>query len=374
MSPKKFIPVSHPVFSGNEKKYALECLDSVWISSIGKFIPLFEKKFAEFCGVEHAVSTCNGTSALHLALLGLGVSPGDEVLVPTLTYISVANAVRYCGATPRFVDSEARTFNLDPTQIEDKITSKTKGIIAVHLYGHPADMDAILEIARRRGLFVLEDAAESPGAMCRGRMVGGLGDAAIFSFFGNKIVTTGEGGMVMTHNAELSDRIRILRGQGMDPNHRYWFPVVGYNYRMTNLEAAIGLAQTEQIEEHIASRRRVAEWYNQRLEPLREFLTLPIEEPWARHSFWMYTVVLKDTVRLERDAVIGGLAAGGIETRPVFYPMHVLPPYKEADGRYPVAEALARRGINLPTHGLLTEEDVDYIAASLRTLCESRRT
>jgi perosamine synthetase len=370
VSPKRFIPVSHPVFSGNEKKYAMECLDSVWISSIGRFIPLFEQKFAEFCGVEHAVSTCNGTCALHVALLGLGVSPGDEVLVPTLTYISAANAVRYCGATPRFVDSEPRSMNIDPRQIEDKITARTKGIIAVHLYGHPADMDPILEIARRRGLFVVEDVAEAPGALYRGRMVGGLGDAAIFSFFGNKIVTTGEGGMVITRDADLIGRIRILRGQGMDPDRRYWFPLIGYNYRMTNLQAAIGLAQTEQIEEHIESRRRVAAWYNRRLQPLSEFLTLPVEETWARHSFWMYTVILKDSVPLDRDAVMTGLSASGIETRPVFYPMHVLPPYKEPDGRYPVAEAIARRGLNLPTHGLLTEEDIDYIAESLRTLCD----
>jgi len=373
VSPKRSIPVSHPVFSGNEKKYAMECLDSVWISSIGKFIPLFEQKFAEFCGVGHAVSTCNGTCALHVALLGLGVAPGDEVLVPALTYISVANAVRYCGATPKFVDSEPRTMNIDPRRIEEQITGRTKGIIAVHLYGHPADMDSILEIARRRGLFVLEDVAEAPGAMCRDRMVGSLGDAAIFSFFGNKIVTTGEGGMVISHDSDLIERVRILRGQGMDPARRYWFPIVGYNYRMTNLQAAIGLAQTEQIEEHIESRRRVAELYNRRLEPLSEFLTLPVEEPWARHSFWMYTVILKNSVRLDRDAVMAGLSACGIETRPVFYPMHLLPPYEEPLGRYPVAEALASRGINLPTHGLLTEEDIDYIAESLRALCDSSR-
>jgi perosamine synthetase len=373
VSPKKFIPVSHPVFSGNEKKYAMECLDSMWISSIGRFIPLFEQKFAEFCDVEHAVSTCNGTCALHLALLGLGVAPGDEVLIPTLTYVSVANAIRYCGATPVLVDSEPRTFNLDPAKIEEKITGKTKGIIAVHLYGHPADMDAILEIARRRGLFVLEDAAESPGALYRGRKVGGIGDAGVFSFFGNKIVTTGEGGMVLTHNAELGNKIRILKGQGMDPSRRYWFPVIGYNYRMTNLEAAIGLAQTEQVDEHIASRRRVAAWYNQRLQALSHFLTLPVEESWARHSFWMYTVILKDSVGLDRDAVMSGLASKGIETRPIFYPMHVLPPYEEPHGSYPVAEALAQRGINLPTHGLLTKEDINYIAECLQGLCATPR-
>jgi len=369
LNSKKFIPVAHPVFAGNEKKYVNECLDTVWISSAGKFIQLFEETFAKFCSVKHAIATNNGTTALHAALLALGVDPGDEVLVPTLTYVATANTVVYCGARPIFVDSEPRTMNLDPNRIEERITERTKGIIVVHLYGHPANMDPILEIARRRSLFVLEDAAEAHGALYRGRMVGSLGDAATFSFFGNKIITTGEGGMIVTQDAALDKQMRLLRGQGMDPKRRYWFPMVGYNYRMTNIQAAIGLAQMEQVDFHLAKRRTVAEWYQRHLSPLKEFLTLPVEESWARHAFWIYTVLLKGNTRVSRDGFMESLLEAGIETRPVFYPMHVMPPYREPDGTYPVAEDLARRGVNLPTHGELTEEDIEYIASTIKQVC-----
>lgn len=373
MQKRKFIPLAHPVLSGNEKKYVEECLQTTWISSIGKFLPLFEERFAEFCGVEHAVSCNNGTAALHLALLGLGVRPGDEVIVPTLTFVATANAVRYCSATPVFVDSEPVTMNIDPEKIEAKITDRTKGIVAVHLYGHPAEMDPILKLARKRGLFVLEDAAEAHGAEWRGRRVGSIGDAATFSFFGNKIITTGEGGMVTTRNSALAEQIRLLRGQGMDPHRRYWFPMVGYNYRMTNIQAAIGLAQTEQLPEHLEARRRIAGWYYESLANCSEFVGLPQEREWARHAFWMYTIILRDSVALERDEFMARLLEVGIETRPIFYPMHVLPPYREQDGLYPVAEALSRRGVSLPTHGLLTRCEVEYIAGCVRSTCSAGR-
>ena len=369
MSSPKFIPVSHPLLAGNEAAYVGECLQTSWISSIGRFIPLFEQSVAQYCGLAHAVACSSGTSALHLALLACDVGPGDEVIVPTLTYVAAANAVRYCGARPVFVDSEPDTWNLDPAQVEARITPRTRGILAVHLYGHPAEMDPIIELARRRGLFVIEDAAEALGAEYRGRKAGSLGDLATFSFFGNKVITTGEGGMVVTASAPLADKVRILRGQGMDPQRRYWFPVIGYNYRITNIQAAIGLAQMEQISARLAERRRVVEWYARHLEPLRDFLTLPVEREWVRHSFWMYTVVLRDSVKLTRDEFMAGLAEAGIETRPVFYPMHLLPPYEEPAGRYPVAEAVARRGISLPTHSLLSEEDIRYIAGCVAALC-----
>ena len=369
MDKKRFIPVSHPVLAGNEKKYVNECLDTVWISSVGKFIPLFEEAFAKFCNVPFAISCNNGTSALHLALLGLGVAAGDEVIVPTLTYIATANAVRYCNATPVFVDAEPRTMNIDPAAVEQKITRRTKGIIVVHLYGHPCDMDPIMAIARKHDLFVLEDAAEAHGALYRGEKTGSIGDAAVFSFFGNKIVTTGEGGMVTTRSSELARRMRLLRGQGMDPERRYWFPIIGHNFRMTNIEAAIGLAQMEEIEAHLVMRRRVAGWYLKHLAPLTEWISLPIEEQWAHHSFWIYTILLNTGGSAERDAFMQLLAEKGIETRPVFYPMHVMPPYREQDTSYPTAEDFARRGVNLPTHGLLTEEDVVYIADTIRSVC-----
>ena len=370
MIKQKYISLAQPVFKGNEKAYVNEALDTGWISSIGKFIPLFERKFADFCQVPYGVACNNGTTALHLALLGLGVSAGDEVIVPTLTFVATANAVKYCQATPVFVDSEPRTMNMDPRQIERQITSRTKGIIVVHLYGHPADMDPIMEIARSRGLFVLEDAAEAHGATYKGQRVGGIGDAATFSFFGNKIITTGEGGMITTRDAALAERIRLLRGQGMDPQRRYWFPMVGYNYRMTNIEAAIGLAQTENITEHIADRRRVAAWYEKHLAGLSQYVQLPIEEEWGCHAFWMYAILLQETVKIGRDDFMANLHEQGIETRPIFYPMHVLPPYAEPDGSYPIADALSRRGLNLPTHGLLEEEDIAYIAESIRRLCQ----
>jgi perosamine synthetase len=330
---------------------------------------LFEGQFAAYCEVEHAVATNNGTSALHLALLGMGVGPGDEVIVPTLTFVATANAVTYCGARPVFVDSEPRTMNLDAAQLEAAITSRTKGILAVHLYGHPADMDAIAEVAERHGLFVIEDAAEAHGALYKGRKVGGLADAGTFSFFGNKIITTGEGGMVTLRDAGRTERIRLLRGQGMQQDRRYWFPVVGYNYRMTNIQAALGLAQLEQIAQYTAHHRQVAGWYTEELAPVAGALQLPVEAPWARHAYWLYTVVLGGDVAVERDAVMGGLAAVGIETRPVFYPMHVMEPYYEGRGRYPVAERLSERGLSLPTHVGMKREDVVYVAAKLRRLC-----
>lgn len=359
------ISVAQPKLGGNEKKYVLDCLDSNWISSAGKYITAFEDAFAKFCGVKHAIATNNGTTALHLALVGLDLQPGDEVIIPTVTYIATANAVRYCGATPVLVDVDPVTMNIDPMQVEQKITQKTRGIIPVHLYGHPANMEAVSEIAHRRGLWVVEDAAEAHGAKVVGRKVGSLGDCATFSFFGNKIITTGEGGMITTNDDELAAKLRLYRGQGMDPKRRYWFPVVGYNYRMTNIQAAIGLAQLEKIEEALADRQRLAEWYNKALAPLEDKIILPTKHNWAEPVFWMYNIFLRDGDGVRRDSVMRALDSDGIETRPVFYPMHVLPPYEE-DQKYPVADVWAQRGINLPTHLDLTLKDVDRVAYSLQ--------
>ena len=371
MTENKIIPVASPVFAGNERRYVLECLESGWISSIGPFIKKFEDRFASYCKVQHAITCNNGTSALHLALAAFRVGPGDEVIVPTLTYVSTANAVRYCGARPVFVDSEPRTMNLDPTKLQRAITPRTKGIIAVHLYGHPADMDPVLELGRKHNLFVIEDAAEALGAIYRDRRAGALSDVATFSFYGNKVITTGEGGMVTTSRPDLNERIRLLRGQGMDPARRYWFPEVGYNYRMTNVAAAIGLAQLENIEEFLATRAQAAHWYGTHLKRLCNALSLPVEESWAKCAFWSYTVILRESVRLERDALMALLSEDGIETRPVFYPMHRLPPYLEPNTPYPVADGLSRRGISLPMHVALTEDNVAYIASRLEHwLCD----
>ena len=363
---RRRIQVAAPTLNGNEREYVNECLDTVWISSVGHFIGDFETAFARHCGVRHAVGCSSGTTALHLALLGAGCGPGDEVIVPTLTFVASANAVVYCGATPVFADVEPRTMTIDPARVEALITPKTRAIMAVHLFGHPADMDPLRTLADRYGLALVEDAAEAHGALYKGRCVGSLGDVAMFSFFGNKIITTGEGGMVTTSNDELAERVRLLRGQGMDPRRRYWFPVVGFNYRMTNIEAAIGLAQLERIDDHLGARQRVRRWYDERLADLTDVLELPREEPWAHHSFWMYTVLLKDEAGIGRDDLMSRMNDDGIETRPVFYPMHVLPPYRDASGPCPVADRLSARGVSLPTHGGLTEDDVDRVAASLR--------
>ncbi len=358
------IPVAEPTLSGNERKYVLDCLDTNWISSNGKYIGMFEKSFADFCSVKHAIACNNGTTSLHLALVALGLAPGDEVIIPTVTYIATANCVRYCHATPVLVDVEPGTLNIDPAAIEAAITPKTRGIIPVHLYGHPAKMDLIRSIAEKHKLFVLEDAAEAHGATHGDKRVGSLGTVASFSFFGNKIVTTGEGGMLTTDDDALADKMRLLRGQGMDPKRRYWFPVIGYNYRMTNIQAAIGLGQMEQIDEKLSKRRTIGTWYNNELAHLSEEIELPYEETGSRHSYWMYNIFLKTGSEQRRDMVMKILDQAGIETRPVFYPMHVMPPYAETT-QYPVADSWACRGINLPTHEGLTESCVKRIANHL---------
>jgi perosamine synthetase len=359
------IPVAAPMLDGNELKYVSECISTEWISSNGRFIAEFEREFARFCGVKHAIAVNNGTTALHLAMLGLGIEPGDEVIVPTLTYIASANAVRYCGATPVFVDSEPRTLNMDVVAVERAITARTRAIMPVHLYGHPVEMEPLQRLAEKHGLSIVEDAAEAIGARYRGRRVGSLGNCATFSFFGNKIITTGEGGMVTTDDSELAARLRILKGQGMDPSRRYWFNIVGYNYRMTNVAAAIGLAQMENVERHINARQKIAEIYNDRLSQLDKYIEMPRVEEWADHAFWMYVIILKDDVGKSRDQVMADLDGEGIETRPVFFPMHTMPPYQE-DNVYPVAEKLSGRGINLPTHGRLTEGDICRIVDALK--------
>jgi perosamine synthetase len=365
------ISVAEPVLDGRETEYVLECLQTNWISSHGKFITQFERTFAEYCGVRHAVAVSSGTTALHLCLVALDVKAGDEIIVPSLTYVATANAVRYCNATPVFVDNDLRTFNIDVDEIEAKITPRTKGIIAVHLYGHPADMDPMLEIADKHRLFVVEDAAEAIGASYKNRRVGGIGTCATFSFFGNKIITTGEGGMVTTNDEALAARLRLFKGQGMDPDRRYWFPVIGYNYRMTNIAAAIGVAQLERIENHLETRKAIAAGYSRRLDHLSEQIALPQSEKWANHVYWMYTILLRDGGERDRDNVMRRLGERGIETRPVFYPMHVLPPYRDtAGGPFPRADLCASRGINLPTHGRLTELDMDRVAEALELVLD----
>jgi perosamine synthetase len=361
---KSMIPVAEPVFGAREREYVLECLETGWISGSGRFVDEFEREFAHFCGVRHAISVTNGTVALHVVLVALGLGPGDEVIVPDLTYIASANVVTYCGAKVVLADVHPDTWCLDPWDVARKVTPATRAIMPVHLYGHPVDMDPVLETAARHNLHVVEDAAEAHGAEYKGRRVGGLGTVGTFSFYGNKIITTGEGGMVTTNDDELAARIRLLKGQGMDPNRRYWFPVVGFNYRMTNIQAAIGLAQLERVDWFIARRREVAQAYEHYLTGAG--VVLPHQEEWARSVFWLYGICVPEDVN--RELVMQDLAVAGIETRPFFVPMHASPPYLEADGdtRYPVSAAVGSTGISLPSSATLTDEQVAVISQTLR--------
>jgi perosamine synthetase len=357
------IAVSQPDLSGRERACLLEAFDSSWISSKGPCIAEFETLFADFAGTGHAVTCVNGTAALHLALSALDLGPGDEVIVPTLTYVATANAVRYVGAEPVFADCDPDTWTLDPQSVDRLVTDRTRAVIAVHLHGVPCDMQGLGDLARRYGLRIVEDAAEAHGARFGGRPVGSLGDIATFSFYGNKIITTGEGGMVCTDDAGLAERVRRLRGQGVVPDAQYQFDRVGYNYRMTNLAAAIGLAQLERFNAFRRKREAVGSWYDAAIAhaqlPLRRQAATPRSEP----VLWMYAVVLGEEAPPGRDRLRTQLAERGIETRPFFHPLHELPMYRNSrndDGCH-VSPAIASRGIMLPTHTGLTEADIHRV-------------
>jgi perosamine synthetase len=361
------IPVCQPTLSGNELKYITDAVETNWISSAGSYIPRFEALFAEKMGTRYGVACANGTVALHLALATVGLEPGDEVIIPTFTMIATANAATYLGAKPVLVDSELYTWNMDINQVEDAITPRTKAIVLVHTYGHPVDMDALTEIGSRRGVFVLEDAAEAHGALYKGRSVGSLGDAASFSFYGNKIITTGEGGMITTNREDVARLAWNLRDHAFSTERHFWHKFVGYNYRMTNLQAAIGLAQTEQLEKFVAARRANAAYYTDLLSQIPG-ITTPPEAPWATNVFWMYGILLSEEFGLSRDELRGALAAKGIETRTFFIPMHCQPVYFDQyrGQRFPVAEDLCRRGLYLPSASNLTKEDILTVVEAIQ--------
>lgn len=351
-----FIPVYSPFFCGNEKKYVNQCLESTWISSKGEFINRFEQAFAQYVGVRHATSVCNGTVALHLALEALGIGKGDEVIVPTLTYIATVNTIIQSGAMPVYVDSLERTWQIDPNEIVRKITPRTKAVMVVHLYGLPCDMDAITAICKKYNLKLIEDCAEAFGTKFNDRHVGGYGDIATFSFFGNKTITTGEGGMVVTNSPEAFERAFHLKNQGVSKTKEYWHDVVAYNYRMTNICAAVGLAQIEQADLILAKKRQIASWYKEAIANLP--LCTHDEVPGTVHSFWMCSIALDDP--LMRDPLRSRLREAGVETRPVFYPAHTMP-HCVGEGHFPVAQSISARGINLPSYPELTREQVGFI-------------
>lgn len=354
------ISLAQPDLSGNERRYVQECMETGWISSIGRFIGEFEKNFSKVAGTAHGVATNNGTTALHLALVALGLGPGDEVIIPTVTYVATANAVTYCGATPVLADVLPGTLNLDPAELQRLLSPRTKGVISVHLYGIPADVRTISAFCRANHLFHIEDAAESHGAKVEGRPVGSFGDAAIFSFFGNKIITTGEGGMVTTNSHELEARLRLLRGQGMDPTRRYWFPVVGFNYRMTNIQAAIGVAQLEHMETMLSKRQLLADHYSGRLRALSDYIEAVDIPDDVETVAWLQNVFVRQCDAPRRDAIMASLASAGVDCRPVFYPMHMLPAFLDTHP-FPVADDWSARGISLPLHTSMTIDQVDHV-------------
>jgi perosamine synthetase len=356
------IPVYQPSLGGNEKKYVMDCLDSTWISSRGKYIAEFERCFGKYIGVNHTATVTNGTVAIHLALLALGVGIGDEVIVPTLTYIASVNAIRYTGAMPIFADSDRKYWQIDPNEIKRLITPRTKAIMPVHLYGGTCDMSAIMEIAQEHNIFVIEDCAEAIGSKYGNRLVGSFGDIAAFSFFGNKTITTGEGGMIATNDETLYNRCVHLRGQGLAKYRQYWHDVVGYNYRMTNICAAIGLAQLENIKEVIAKKQLVIKWYKKYLQA-NNCIQIHSEREGTFHTYWMCSILVDKPE--DRDLLREYLDMRGIETRPLFYPVHTMPMYSEKYQRFINAEWLGWRGINLPSYPDLSEVQIKYICETI---------
>jgi perosamine synthetase len=364
------LPVAIPDLSGNEEKYVVDAIRSSWISSTGEYINRFEREFAELCGTRTAISVCNGTVALHLALLALDVRQGDEVLVPSLTYIATANAVRYVGAEPIFVDIDPNTWCIDPNLLEANITRRTKGIIAVHLYGHPADMDAINHIAAVHGLWVVEDAAEAHMARYRGRPTGSLARIATFSFYGNKILTCGEGGAITLDDSQLEIRIRMLRGQGMVPQRRYYFPITGYNFRLTNMSCAMLCAQIERRDQIIERRRWVFSVYRDKLADIPGIGFQPVAS-WAVPAPWLFCIIVdEEAFGHSREELMAVLAKEGIETRPFFIALHHLPPFCEESYRrkenLPITDYLSSAGLNLPTYTGLLVRDIERIANTIR--------
>ncbi|OGJ55167.1 aminotransferase DegT [Candidatus Peribacteria bacterium RIFCSPHIGHO2_02_FULL_49_16] len=364
------VPVNAPIITESAKRYVGQAMESGWVSSAGKYIDLFEEKFAEFLGVKHAVTTTSGTSALHLGLASLGIGEGDEVIVPDFTMIASVFSVLYTGAKPVFVDSEPETFNIDVFRIEEKITERTKAIMPVHIYGHPVNMDPLKDIADRHRLFVIEDAAEVHGAKYKGKYCGSMGDVGCFSFYGNKIITTGEGGMVVTNDDALASRVRSLKDLAHSSVKRFVHEEVGYNYRMTNLQAACGLGQLEHVEEFLEKKKWMASEYEKRLKDIPG-LRLPVTKNWAENVYWMYAILLERSFPYSRDEFRLKLKEKGVDTRDFFTSSSLQPALRQyglPEERFPVTEDIARRGLYLPSGLALTEEQMTYVCGTIKEL------
>jgi perosamine synthetase len=374
---ESFVPVNEPLLDGNEKKYLVECIDSGWISSEGPFVVRFEREFAARVGRQYGIAVSNGSVAIDAAVAALDIGEGDEVIMPAFTIISCAAAVVRAGARPVLVDSDATTWNMDVSQIEAKITPRTKAIMVVHIYGLPVDMAPLMEIAERHGLAVIEDAAEMHGQTCAGRPCGSFGRLSTFSFYPNKHVTTGEGGMIVTDDAALAERCRGLRNLCFEPGRRFVHEELGWNFRMTNMQAALGVAQLERLDEFVARKRRMGESYSRLLEGVPH-LQLPLAETaYAKNIYWVYGVVLDPDVRLDANGAMRRFAERKIGTRPFFWPMHEQPVFRKRgwfEGeRYPVAERLARYGFYLPSGMALTAAQIEHVASVARDVLAAQR-
>jgi perosamine synthetase len=372
------IPVNEPRLGDRDMEYVTECVRTGWVSSAGRFITAFEEGWAAYCGRRHGVAVCNGTVALELAVACLGLQPGAEIIMPTFTIISCALAAVRAGLVPVLVDSDRRTWCMDLNQVKDKITPRTRAVMPVHMYGHPVDMDPLLELADKHGLAVIEDAAEAHGAQYRSKggvlpegwhRCGGFGDLSCFSFYGNKLITTGEGGMVLTDDSRLLEEARSRRNLCFQAERRFYHEELGFNFRLTNLQAALGLAQLERMEEIVAHKRWMGREYTRRLAHVGG-LQLPAEEPWARSVYWMYGVVLAEETGMDAAAFARRLADRGVETRPFFLGLHEQPVFHRRGlfvrERYPVAERLARQGLYLPSGVALSEDQLSEVCDAVR--------
>ncbi len=356
------IPVYKPKLSKNVAKYVNECIDKTWISSKGEFINDFEDKFAKFINAPYATTVSNGTVALHLALHVLGIGKGDEVIMPTLTYVATANAVAYVGATPVFVDSDKDSWNIDINLIEKSITKNTKALLIVHLYGACCEMNSIKLLCEKHKLYLIEDVAEAFGTCYQSKSAGTFGDLSTFSFFGNKTITTGEGGMVVSNNLKLIEKVKYFKSQSVSSTKEYWHDDIGFNFRMTNICAAIGVAQLEIANDILIRKREILNLYKSKLEGRNIKFQTEIED--TRHSYWMVSILLANSDI--RDLVRSNLSNNGVETRPLFHPVHTMPVFYSNEF-FPVAENLSKRGINLPSYPDLLDSEIDEICEIINT-------
>jgi perosamine synthetase len=364
------IAANERLLTGKELEYVTECIKTGWISSAGKFINQFENKWAEYCGMKHGIAVCNGTIALELAVEVLGFPAGSEIILPSFTIISCAQAITKAGCIPVAVDCEPDTWCMDVAEVERAITPKTKAIMPVHIYGHPVDMDPIMDLADKHGLVVVEDAAEVHGAEYKGRKCGGIGHVSCFSFFANKIITTGEGGMVLTSDDRLAEKLRSYRNLCFQDKQRFLHDEIGHNYRFTNIQAAIGLAQLERIEETIARKRAMASTYAEGLSGLP--IQLPVEREWAKNVYWMYGLVIDEQTGMDAKGLANRLRAAGVETRPFFLGIHEQPVFRKmglfADLTLPVTERIARQGLYLPSGQAITDDQIEHVVEQVRRI------